>query len=434
MKNHHQESVLHNFPSETQAPLAAGTPQPAPRSRRGLLLALCGFTLLGACSWLHIGDSEVYDYRKTQVRQQPLEVPPDLSQLPKDERYAVPSATAAAAAAKPAAGSSAVVTSVAPAGLVVAPAPTGARIVRVGNQRWLAIDASPEVAYATVRDLWVSLGLSIEVDEPLVGVLETAWTDKKLNAESEEKKSALNTVLRLFRPSSGQRDRYRARIERTATNTAEVTITHRGQEEVWADSHQDTTKWASRPSDPELEADMLQRLSLRFAAVQPLRVAVAPAPAAPEPAAVAPAPVAAAAPVAAVAPAAAVATVASPKVHKVSTGGIVTLQAEDTPEHTWRRVGAALDHLGFTVETRNREKSQYAVRYLDPDYEVREKEKKSWWDKLVNADAKIPEQQFLIVVVARGALSEVQVQDMEGHPDAGATAAHILDQLLEQLL
>ena len=80
MKNHHQESVLRNFPSETQAPLAAGTPRPAPRSRLGLLCALCGFTLLGACSWLHIGDSEVYDYRKTQVRQQPLEVPPDLSQ------------------------------------------------------------------------------------------------------------------------------------------------------------------------------------------------------------------------------------------------------------------------------------------------------------------------------------------------------------------
>ena len=51
---------------------------------------------LGACSWLHIGSQdEAYDYRKAQSRQQPLDVPPDLTPLPKDERFSVPTTAAA---------------------------------------------------------------------------------------------------------------------------------------------------------------------------------------------------------------------------------------------------------------------------------------------------------------------------------------------------
>jgi outer membrane protein assembly factor BamC len=415
----------------------------------GLALAIVsGATgTLSACSWLHFGDSdEAYDYRKAHTRQQPLEVPPDLSQLPKDERFAVPTANAAAAQkpGEPAAAGTAPVVApgalVAPAGPVVDPAVPSARIVRDGSQRWLAVNASPEVAYATVRDVFVSQGFKIAIDEPAVGLIETQWAETRPKINEDAPRNMLQKLLGSF-DSSGEQNKFRARIERTAANTAEITITHRGLDEVLTSPQQETTRWQVRPSDPELEAILLQRVALRFAAVQP---AVAPAPAVPG------APVASAAPVVAPAAAPAVSPVAAPavaaapaiaaappaatgRVHKVTAGGFVTLQLEDDIEHSFRRVGIALDRGGFTIEDRSREKHQYAVRYLDPDYEASEKEKRGWWDRIFNSDAKIPEQKFQIAMAANGPVTVVEVNDKDGRPDNGATAQRILDQLMEDL-
>ena len=130
---------------------------------------------------------------------------------------------------------------------------------------------------------------------------------------------------------------------------------------------------------------------------------------------------------------AAAATPAPDLAHKVTTDGVLTLQVEDTVEHVWRRVGVALDRLGFTIEDRQRDKRVYVVRYLDPDYEISEREKRSWWSKMFNADARVPEQQFRISVVSKDKLSVVQVLDRDGRPDASPTAPHIIDQLFGQL-
>ncbi len=421
--------------------------------RRGLglraLLAI-GFVVtasanLGACSWLHFGEQdEAYDYRKSKPRQEPLEVPPDLSQLPKDERYALPtSATAATAAAGTAATASAAGTAgkpgaatspalasaaatdgthVAPAGLVVAPAVAGARIVRDGSQRWLAVDASPELAYATIKDLWVGMGFKIKLDEPLVGLLETNWSEVRPEVDEDALRNGLHRILGMF-DSNGIRTRYRARIDRTARNTAEITITEEGMVEVFTSPAQDTTKWQSRPPDPQLEAAMLQRLALRFAPAQPLQVAVADS-----------VPASAGAAPAAAAPAVPTVDLTPPsRVHKVTSGGMSTLQVEDSLDNTWRRIGIALDRGAFTIEERHRDRKVYAVRYLDPDYEASEREKRSWWDRVFNSDAKVPEQQFQIVMSANGPTTAVEVQDKDGHVDNGATANRILDQLMEQL-
>ncbi len=417
-------------------------------ARRGAMVGL-GMTVissavatLGACSWLHFGEQqdEAYDYRKAKTRQQPLEVPPDLTPLPKDERFSVP---APAAAAKPAAetapGAAAAAAPVvapgamvAPAGVTVDPAVPGARIVRDGSQRWLAVNASPEVAYATVRDVLVSQGFKIAVDDPTLGLLETEWAQTRPHLGEGGSNNLLKRILGNF-DSNGEQNKFRARIERTAANTAEITITHRGLEEVFTSPQRDTTKWQARAPDPELEAILLQRVALRFAGVQPA-VAVAPAVAVPAAPAVlvAAAPPAAPAPVAA-APAAVSATASDARVHKVTAGGQVTLQIEDDLEHAWRRVGIALDRGGFTIEDRSRDRHQYSVRYLDPEYEASEKEKRGWWDRLFNADAKIPEQEFQIAVTANGAVSVVEVRGKDGKPDNGSTAHRIIDQLIEDL-
>ncbi len=407
----------------------------------GLALAIVSGAAgtLGACSWLHFGEQdEAYDYRKAHTRQQPLEVPPDLSQLPKDDRFTVPTANAAAAQrpGEPAAAGTAPAVApgalAAPAGAVVDPAVPSARIVRDGSQRWLAVNASPEVAYATVRDVFVSQGFKIAVDEPALGLIETQWAETRPKINEDAPRNMLQKLLGSF-DSNGEQNKFRARIERTSANTAEITITHRGLDEVFTSPQRDTTRWQVRPSDPELEAILLQRVALRFAAVQPALApapAVAGAPVAAVATAAAPAAAPGAAPAMAAAPAAAAAT---GRVHKVTAGGFVTLQLEDDIDHSFRRVGIALDRGGFTIEDRSREKHLYAVRYLDPDYEASEKEKRGWWDRIFNSDAKIPEQKFQIAMAANGPVTVVEVNDKDGHPDNGATAHRILDQLMEDL-
>lgn len=43
------------------------------------------------------------------------------------------------------------------------------------------------------------------------------------------------------------------------------------------------------------------------------------------------------------------------------------LTVNEAFDRSWRRVGLALDRIGFTVEDRNRSQGIYYVRYIDPD-------------------------------------------------------------------
>ena len=47
------------------------------------------------------------------------------------------------------------------------------------------------------------------------------------------------------------------------------------------------------------------------------------------------------------------------------------LRLVDSFDRAWRRVGLALDRVGFTVEDRDRSRGLYYVRYADPDAETR---------------------------------------------------------------
>ena len=403
--------------------------------RRGLAVAVAVSALLpmAGCSWLHFGtqDEDTYDYRKAKPRQLPLEVPPDLSQLPRDDRFTLPATAAngkSTDTGKPASASAtgtapvvnaAVAAQTAPAGLAVAPESVSAHLVRSGSERWLSVTVSPELAYSTLRDLWVSMGFTLVRDEPAIGLLETDWQENRPVVNEDGLRNALHRAFGAF-DSTGERLRYRARFEATTT---EITITERGMVEELQGAFKDTSKWQLEPPNPDLEIEMLRRLMQRLAPAQTAAVAVATADTG-----------ASSASTPAAAPAVAAAATPAPDLaHKVTTDGVLTLQVEDTVEHVWRRVGVALDRLGFTIEDRQRDKRVYVVRYLDPDYEISEREKRSWWSKMFNADARVPEQQFRISVVSKDKLSVVQVLDRDGRPDASPTAPHIIDQLFGQL-
>ncbi len=367
---------------------------------------------------------EHYDYRTAQPRQGPLEVPPDLSQLPHDDRYALPEARSASTAGAPAAAPA--TTGVASGAEVVAPRPANARIEREGVQRWLAVDVPPEQAYARIKAYWPSIGLPIRHEEPAAGVIETEWADRDRKPAANGDEDLGKRLLGLLRnlESSGERERYIARVERRADNGSEIYISWRGEVEVYTTPNHDNVEWSHQGADSNAEAAMLQRLALQFGG-----------PAVPAPVA-APAGTAAPLPGKAAASSTAVPekTVQSNLVHKLSVAGAPGLQIDEAFDRAWRRVGLALDRGGFTVEDRDRTKGIFFVRYLDPDYEARERDKRGFFGRLFNSDAKVAAQQFRIAVTAAGEGTTVAVQDKDGKPDAGATAERIVSQIKEQML
>jgi outer membrane protein assembly factor BamC len=208
--------------------------------------------------------------------------------------------------------------------------------------------------------------------------------------------------------SSGERDKFRTRFEPGAEpGTTDIFISHRGMEEVYTSSAKDDTRWQPRPPNPELEAEMLRRLMVRLGS-ENQRAAASVAAAKAEPRA---------------------------KLAR-SNDGAGTLEVYERFDRAWRRVGLALDRVGFTVEDRDRSKGLYFVRYVDSDANTK-KGSGGWLDKLSFwkssdpvASAKV---QYRIHVSESGQNTTVQVLSSEGGTDKSETAKKILDLLYQQL-
>jgi outer membrane protein assembly factor BamC len=208
--------------------------------------------------------------------------------------------------------------------------------------------------------------------------------------------------------STGERDKFRTRFEPGATpGTTDIFVSHRGMEEVYTSSAKDDTRWQPRAADPELEAEMLRRLMVRLGSEEKRAEA-------------------------------SLATVkAEPRAKLAkSDDGAGTLEVFERFDRAWRRVGLALDRVGFTVEDRDRSRGLYFVRYVDPDADNRSKKdtglmsKLAFWksDTPVNSNA-----QYRIYVSEDGQQSVVKVLSAEGGTDKSETAKKILGLLLQQL-
>lgn len=374
--------------------------------------------LLAGCSWtgsIFTSDKVQYETAKTR---QPLEVPPDLSQLPRDERFLVPdkpqTITASGQGQRPSPGLVSASSPVVPAGSI-------AKLERQGNQRWLAVNLPPEKAWPVLVDFWPSIGLKVEKADANAGVLETNWAENRAKLPQDIIRRTLGRVLDSVY-STNEQDKYRARIERTAQGTSEIYITHRGMEEVYTSPQQDRTTWQPRAPDPELEAEMLQRLLVKFE--EPTKSVVATAGAA----------TSSAASTTAAGTAASSAAPQMSRLIKGSDGRSERVEVDEAFDRAWRRVGLALDRGGFTVEDRDRAKGFYFVRYLDPDLEAKAKSDQGFFSKIFGKEKPIQAPQYRVGLIGESTTrTNVQVFDSTGKPERSPTADRILTLLNEQL-
>jgi len=405
---------------------AAGYRVPAARrAAAGLLVAAAA--LAAGCSAIGLSSDKI-DYRSGEPQKtKPLDVPPDLTPLPANDRYALPNV--ASAAQTPARGDAGSAAAGAPLAASVAPSLPNAHVERAGSQRYLAVDVAPEQAYKVVKEFWPSVGLAIERDDPAAGIVETAWAENRAKLPQDIIRRTIGRVIDALY-STGEQDRFRTRVERTDNNTSEIYISHRGMVEVYTSTDKDRTMWQPRPADPELEAEMLQRLLLRFAPAAAPVTTTAAAGAAAAPAA------AAAVGTAATTTTAAGANKEPPRnVHfvKNAAGRTEKLEISEPFDRAWRRIGLGLDRGGFTVEDRDRAKGIYFVRFLDPEYDAKQREKQGLFGRIFGLDYKVDPPRFRVLVATISDHSEVTVLDKDGAPETGPTGDKILALLSEQL-
>ena len=283
-----------------------------------------------------IPESKTIDY-KSAGKLPPLDIPPDLIKPAIDERYAIPELASS--------GSTTFSSYNSERGKQAQPGnasflPTSIQnvhIERAGTQRWLVVPQPPEAVWPIIKEFWQELGFLIKIEVPEAGIMETDWAENRAKIPQDFVRTFLSTFLDSIY-SAAERDKFRTRLERSEAGVTEIYISHRGMNEVIEGGNLQRSIWQPRPADPDLEAEMLSRLMMRFGVEEEkakLELTASSRSSAQE------------------------------RAYIDNTGS--TLVINEAFDRSWRRVGLALDRIGFTVEDRNRVEGIYFVRYVNPD-------------------------------------------------------------------
>ena len=367
----------------------------------------CGLVLvsLTACSSLEgvIGTDKV-DYRNGAKQTSGLDVPPDLTQLNQDRRNSGGVVTASEMASQKTAPRG---SATAAAGNVALSAVGDIKLERVNGQRVLRSSLTPEQLWPQIRGFWTGMGFEIASEQAEVGVMETSWAENRAKLPLDFIRRTIGQALdNLY--STGERDKYRTRVERVNGGT-EITIYHRGMQEVYTGQQRDQTVWQPRPADASLEGEMLSRLMLKLGgrevdakeALQANAGSATTTKLAVEPAA--------------------------RNLADVPT----SLTINEDFDRAWRRVGQSLDRHGFTVEDRDRKLGLFFLRYADPN--LVGKEEPNFFARILGFGKTVTANRYRVLVKSDGGKTLVTITDSQGVQQTDDNAKRILSLLQEDL-
>ncbi len=368
--------------------------------RAGVLLLAFG---LGGCSLLSdtTPGNDSLDYHSGATKTPTLEVPPDLTPLARDGRYLPQSGSVSASAlasgtARPAADAGAPSVAIQKSGDV--------RLERAGNQRWIVSPQTPEQLWPKVRQFWLDRGFTIAREDAEAGTLETGWAENRAKLPNDIVRRTIGSVVSgLF--DTGERDRFMMRMERGANGT-EIYVAHHGIEErVLGRNSSEEVVWSARPTDVQLEREVLTRMMVSLGARDEVARAEV----------------------------AAAATGTAPKARVVSGKPGAALEVDDGLDRAWRRIGLALDRGGFTVEDRDRNQGVYFVRFVDTKEAA--KDEPNFFTRWFTSDdqAKKALNRYRIQIKAEGTGTLVTVLNFKGEPDNSANAQKIVSLLADEL-
>ncbi|MFC3533475.1 outer membrane protein assembly factor BamC [Vogesella facilis] len=309
-----------------------------------LMTGLLCAGLLSACASSN-PDSK-YDFKSDSPKTKAgLEVPPDLSLPSQQDRYPLPSSTSALAQQQAAAQPGK------PAGQAILQQTANASLERAGSQRWVSVqNKSPAELWPLLKAFWQDNGFVIQNEDPEIGYMETDWAENRAKLGAGAIRNMLETVGLGSVMSTPERDRFRIRIEKSATGT-DVFFSHRGMYEIYINEAKEETRWQPRPTDPELEAVFLERFMVRLGVDEKVAAQSRTQ----------------------------VASAAPASKARLADG---VIQLDDSFERAWRRVGLVLEHNGLTITDRDRSLGVYFVSPAEDEAKAKEKEGGGFWSSL----------------------------------------------------
>lgn len=279
------------------------------------------------------------------------------------------------------------------------------KFVRDGNLFWLEISKTPKEIWPIIRSFVGKVGFEIKYANQSTGTIDTSWR------ENEDGASWMVTM------TSGDQgtymDKYRLRLERgDKPKTTRLFIRHKGariakdvmNKDLWdeddepieVDDASSKTIWVARASDPELELEMLQNFMLYFGIGEDAVDAE-------------------------------LSVYSSKKIARiVEKDKGLALEVRENFPRTWRRIGLALDRIGFVVDDRNRSAGVYYISLPD---KYQTQQEKSWFERLFKNDADNVPSQYLLSVSEQGEETFVTIRDRA----QTALDAKIAEKILRQL-
>jgi outer membrane protein assembly factor BamC len=364
------------------------------QSRLFLIGTLSISILLTACASTFSGDT--IDYKSAGEKKGPnLAFPPDMTVSGGDKRYVVPDGGATLSGY-----SNAVQTK--PTGKeAILPAVAGIRVERDGSRRWLVVSKPAKELYPSIRDFWQETGFILMVDSPETGIMETDWAENRAKIPQDLIRRTIGKVLDSIY-STGERDKFRTRLELNSKGETEIFITHRGATEELTGTDKSQTIWTTRANDPELEAEFLARLMQRLGyAEESTKASMA---------------------------AAKIAS-GAPKVSYLKKTPSPRLEFVGNFDRAWRDVGVGLDRSNFTVDDRDRSKGIYFVRFVNT---TELSNQRGFFDKIFSKktddDMKKAKRYRVLVKDTAGTIT-VTVQDEKGAAETDGVSVQILSLL-----
>jgi len=369
-------------------------------------LAILGLTItaaiiLTACK--SVTSNDTVDYKSTgAVRGPNLSYPPDLITAQADRRYIVQDGTATMSEYNAAMKKSVQMRTNVMTGI------PGMRIERDGERRWLVVEKPATELYPQVKDFWQENGFLLIVDSPSTGIMETDWVENRGKIAQDWIRSTIGGALDSVY-DTGERDKYKTRLEVPKPDETEIYITQKGALEKCVTDTTGmclSTIWTSRPNDPQLEAVFLARLMERLGMTQEQAKAMVAVPLVQK-------------------------TAKAKFVQETSNQGYIELSSSF--DRSWRDVGLALDRSNFTVEDRNRSSGIYYVRYINAK-DVGDS--KGFFANLFSSKdiSKLQAKKYQVIVKSTGENSaNVYVQDADGKPENTPAGIQLLTLLTDQL-
>ena len=331
-------------------------------SMKSIGVSLLLLAVLTGCDSIPFIDN-TSDY-KGAGRSRPLEVPPDLTASPVSDSYSIPGSTSYSTYSQAQEGQEVGVEK-------VLPTPDGVRLERAGAQRWLVVSAPAEKVWPVIREFWIEQGFAVRVENAQTGVMETEWIDADA-VKKDESGNALDKFDKWLDKLSGFADKkkFRTRLDRGAeAGTTEIYMTHRsvtgapddGKNRVQTQLGEIETGYRADAKaapeadarDEELDAELLRRLMVKLGIEEQRSKSIM----------------------------AETVTLKRAEVVKEADGS-ASLVLSDPFDRAWRRVGLALDRIGFVIEDKDRSNGVFFVRYADVDIDDAPKKKKGLFETL----------------------------------------------------